>query len=259
VSSRSWLVTLAAAGVLAGSGCDGDNHDAQAPDDGCTDDYPNRLQNVGRLADFFATCSTDDGASILLTNTTSGVVLVVRAGDLLNVPEMAVSRSSSPSFKETVVNDSVPLSCSSTSGPCLLTPNSRLTARTSRGLVRLLADVDLAATATATAANSLAGYVQGKLTTRASKFAGGITACARSAGAAATEHQFIGDAVRDSVQASGDCGSLIAGVARELNEQPPPPIDAGEQVLRHAGSYTADLRRDFSVYEAIRVISKIHR
>lgn len=245
-----------------GSGAGGGGGTAEPPevvaDDGCTEDHPNRLTNQGRTADLFITCSTDDGSSLLLKNTTSGLVLVVRPGDVSNQPQMSVSPSDDPSFKEQAVNQAAPLDCLDLTDSCLLTPSSTLTAQVSSGVVRLTVDVASEATARATFANSYAGYIQSKLISRPAKFVDSISSCATSAEQAAEAHQVLADAVRDSVAASAACGSLVDEVAREVNEPvPQAEEEAGEQLLSHAGEYTADLRRDFKVYAAIEVISRL--
>lgn len=270
------LIALSVACALAVSACDGHHTDtttdsvtdggagpattSRPPNQGCTEDYPNRLTNTGPLADTFTTCSTDDGASLQLTNTTSALVLSVRAGSQ-DAPELTVLSSAAPSFAESAVNAAVPLGCGgSSTGPCLLTPNGTLTAVAASGVpVALLIDAAKNATVTATAANSLAGYVAGKFTPRAQQFTMRISKCAQASGAAAAQHQYAADAIRDSVSASIDCRSLINYVALQVNERPPPTTTATEEILTHVGSYTADLHRDFTVYGAVEVLSHLRR
>jgi hypothetical protein len=231
----------------------------RAHDDGCTDDHPHRLANQGNVANLIITCANDDGSSLVVKNTTSALVLVVRPADANNIPYLAVSPSDSPSFKEEAVNDSVPLKCSGLPQTCLLTPNSTLTADASAGVVRLTADVDKVATATATVANSAAGYAQSKLTLPTEKLLRSISDCASAAGSAAAAHQFDADAVRDSMAQVASCGGLMDEIAREANEPAPEETEAGKRVLRYAGDYSADLRRDFKVYAAIEVLSRLRR
>jgi hypothetical protein len=251
-------------GGSGGSGTSSDLADSSestpsetAPDEYCTSDHPHRIPNAGSRAGLFRICINDDGSSVRLTNTSS-MVLIVRGHDLADLPSMTVV-SSQNSFKARAVVRAVPSGCeNSADGPCLVIPNANLTAEDTHR-VALDVDVDTNGTVVATAAASAAGYVEGKLENRAQGYRSAVTACAQSAVDYYTQSALVEDAVRNSFALAGNCKTLVQKVAQDTGLTTPAPAEAGDDVLRFAGKYSSNLRRDVAAYEVIHVIARLRR
>ena len=227
------------------------------PDEYCTNDEPHRVPNTGSGAGMFRVCINDDGSSVRLTNTSS-MVLIVRGRDLTDPPSMTVVTSRS-SFKAQGVAQAVPSRCENPAeGPCLVIPNANLTAEDT-GRVALDVDVDTNGTVVATAAASAAGYVESKLENRAQGYGSAVTACAQSAVDYYKRSALVEDAVRNSFAFAGNCKTLVQKVAQDTGLTTPAPVEAGDDVLRFAGKYSSNLRRDVSAYEVIHVIARLRR
>ena len=71
-----------------------------------------------------------------------------------------------------------------------------------------------------------------------------------------TRGEFVDQTIRRAAAAGGECTSLIGQVADDVNQNPAPE-QAADDVLRTAGNFTKNLRRDFYVYKAIRIAGAI--
>jgi hypothetical protein len=185
---------------------------------------------------------------------TSSTVLTVKTAD---APlDMLVTSDQASSFGDAAVEASVKSGCSvATTGPCRLPPNSQLVAE---GIapVKVLVDLDAGATAIATGAASLANFVASKLTSPGRLFLGSIRACAEQIGNLIHPNEFLEDAVHQAIDYGTNCGGLLQRIADALGE-PPQPAETANEVLRSAGSFTANLRRDLYAFSAIRVIARL--
>ncbi len=238
-------------GGTGSSGAGGES--VQAHDQGCTDSHPNYLENSGRLAGFFQTCSNDDGTSLTLSNVSSAVLVVRSAGS--RSLEMSVAEPEASSFANQMVSEVEPPICSGANGPCGMPPKAQVIAQ-DVSQVRVLIDLDPLSTLRATAASAFGGWVNRKVQTRAQSYAGSIQACVDAVGSLAMQGEFVDQTMRRAVAAGGDCTSLVTQVANDVNQNPAPE-QATDDVLRTAGNFTKNLRRDLYVYKAIRIVGAV--
>jgi hypothetical protein len=251
--------------VFALVACEGDDPDppggvpgtsAPVADDGCTSDRPERLVNNG-LEGFFRACATAALDSVAIANTSSAVLLV-RAANANQPPQMTTDAFDQPaSFKDAVVRDAVAGQChlTSTGGPCRVPPGSRLLAD-GAAPVAVRVDIDPVQTGVATGAGVAAGYAESRLTTRAGRFKAGAVACAQSVRDFATPNEYIEDWVKRAF-ALGSCRGLVNEIDATLRTPSAPPADDAARALSAAGRYTKNLRRDFYVLSAARVIARL--
>jgi hypothetical protein len=168
---------------------------------------------------------------------------------------MSVSEPAPSSFSEKMVNEAEPGICASRNGPCGMPPRAEVTAE-DVGQVLVFVDLDPVSTTRATAASAVGNWVAKKVQTRASSYAGSVAGCVDAVEALTTQEEFIDQTMRRAIVAGGDCTSLVTQVANDVNEDPA-PAQTSEDVLRRAGSFTKNLRRDLYVYKAIRIASAV--
>jgi hypothetical protein len=260
-----------AAALVALGGCGDDDNDRADPttsteettvappapvDEGCNQERPHRAERPGRLAGAFTACANDDATSLEVTNTSQSLVLQVRAGDS-TAPTMSVEPQEGSSLGAQAVAAAVPSLCGavSASGPCRLVPGATLVAD-GQAAFAVFVDVDIPATAAATAATSLAGYAEALLQTRASRYVTSFTNCTNAVAGLSRKYQFVDDAVRAGARTSA-CINLISSIAADAREPAPAPTAVGEDLLRSAGGFTKSLRQDLKILAAIRIATAL--
>jgi hypothetical protein len=222
-----------------------------APEPGCTEAHPTRFRNTGDLASFFRSCGTKDGTSLRVTNTSS-TVLLIRPADGSR-PEMHALSGEGSSFADQMVNNVEPAVCFGPGNACRLPPKAHVTAD-SASPPRLFLTLDPQSTAAVTAASTFGNWVKSKLQTRAGSYVGSIRACASDVGRLARRDQVVEDTISAAVASGGDCTSLVKQVQAEFRE-PVAPAGATDDVLRLAGRFSGNLRRDLYVYGALRLLT----
>jgi hypothetical protein len=263
-----WLPMLLGSMMLTLAGCGGDGSGGGAgsggdagyvtappaeptPEPGCSEAHPKRLRRTGDLASFLRACVSEDHTSLWVTNTSS-TVLLIRPADGSR-PEMEAVTGEESSFADQMVNEVEPAICFGPGNACRLPPKGHLTAE-SASPPRVVVSLDPESTAVVTAASTFGGWVKSKLQTKAGSYVGSIKACASDVGRLAQQHQPVEDTINAAVASGGDCTSLVRQVQAELRE-PVPPAAATDDVLKLAGRFTGNLRRDLYAYGALRLLT----
>ena len=251
------LVTLAATFAGCGDGDDssGDSGDVDpapvtmTPDDGCTEDYPERMANSGPLAEQFVTCA-DDVGSLRLHNVSSAVLVV---GDYGSGATLTASDAASGSFLDEMVAQTTPATCSGTT--CSMPPSAGVYA--DGPSARVVVSVDVGATAVANMARAVSGWAYSKLQGRAGRFAASIRGCANGVADASQGYTYLDDAMRSVLETGVACRSLYRDVAAELREAPPAVSTASDDVLRIGNRLGAKLKLDLTVFAGVRAITRL--
>lgn len=225
-----------------------------APDDGCTEEHPERRQNVGKIGGAFVSCFSDDATSLSVENVSS-LVLIVKddAGDAF---DLTVVSGGANSFADSMVKQTTPALCSDIDGWCRMPPRATVIVD-SDPTPRVVVYADPLATAAATAAASFGSWVQSTLTTRAASFSAAVRGCANAVAAVADDYAYVEDAMRAAVETGTACTGLYREVTAAADDVPPPPTQATDDVLRHARGFSSNLRRELALLSAIRVATRI--